>query len=469
MIISFTIENFRSFNAETTLSLVASKRLNDHADHAVPIPGSDKQEHVLRLAVLYGANSAGKSNLVKALEFAVTTATKPKKRTSGTGREVFRYSTDERKPTVFDIHFMAENKVFRYGCKLDDYQILEEWLVQVKGKNETLVFERATDSEGKVKVVIGRRSLGDKVKALALVGGPANQTFLATVMATVEREDVKGDLHAIIGWFTADCKIIHPDAHFGPMGSFLVDSDEFRQFASGFLKGASTGVSELIAKKEPITEEALLAMLPKALHQRVREDLALRDGESTIIGLPDCELIVESTGDNKFYRVSIVAAHDGHSGDSSLSEFLEESDGTRRLLELLPALYELSESGATYVVDEIDRSMHPLLVRMIVEYFLNNAKGNSQLIITTHESSLLDLDLLRRDEIWFAEKDLQAATSIHSLSDFRVRTDLEIRKHYFQGRFGGIPFLGDLKKLAYSGQQKEDESNESKATSSEAR
>ncbi|HKT50165.1 MAG TPA: AAA family ATPase, partial [Candidatus Angelobacter sp.] len=103
---------------------------------------------------------------------------------------------------------------------------------------------------------------------------------------------------------------------------------------------------------------------------------------------------------------------------------------------------------AVYFIDEIDRSLHPILIWKFLEYFLRSCKeGRQQVILTTHESNLLDLALLRRDEIWFAEKDDKGATRLYSLSDFKVRKDLEIRKHYLQGRFGAVPFLGGLDRL----------------------
>jgi AAA15 family ATPase/GTPase len=126
----------------------------------------------------------------------------------------------------------------------------------------------------------------------------------------------------------------------------------------------------------------------------------------------------------------------------------DESDGTQRLLNLLPALYFAQNASGVYFIDEIDRSMHPVLVRKLFEFFLKSCAGEKrQIIVTTHESNLLDLDLLRRDEIWFVEKDQSAGTRMYSLTDFKVRKDLQIRKGYLEGRFGGIPFLGDLDAL----------------------
>jgi AAA15 family ATPase/GTPase len=125
-----------------------------------------------------------------------------------------------------------------------------------------------------------------------------------------------------------------------------------------------------------------------------------------------------------------------------------ESDGVRRFLHLLPELYRLRSTGGVFVIDEFERSMHPMLARKFIEFFLKAGQGTaSQLIFTTHETNLLDLDLMRRDGIWFAEKDNEGATQLYSLADFKVRNDLRIEKGYLQGRFGAIPFLGGIDRL----------------------
>ena len=157
---------------------------------------------------------------------------------------------------------------------------------------------------------------------------------------------------------------------------------------------------------------------------------------------------VDSMGETHVYRVSVQAAHEQNSGKFISLDLTEESDGTRRLLHLIPALHDLYKDGSVYFIDEIDRSLHPMLVRSFLQFFLRSCDGSQrQLIMTTHESNLLDQDLLRRDEIWFAEKDAAGATSLYSLMDFKVRNDLELRKHYLQGRFGAVPFLADPSRL----------------------
>jgi uncharacterized protein len=125
----------------------------------------------------------------------------------------------------------------------------------------------------------------------------------------------------------------------------------------------------------------------------------------------------------------------------------EESDGTQRLILMLPVIYDAITQGKVFIIDEIERSLHPLLSRLFLQTFLNAEPCRGQIIFTTHETTLMDLDLLRRDEIWFAEKDIEESSQIYSLVEFRVRTDLRIDKGYLQGRFGAIPFLGDAGRL----------------------
>ena len=157
---------------------------------------------------------------------------------------------------------------------------------------------------------------------------------------------------------------------------------------------------------------------------------------------------VVATRSGGMERITIHAAHEHQPGKVVPMELADESDGTRRLLELIPALHDLHTRGGVYFIDEIDRSLHPMLVRNFLEHFLRSCdRSQRQLIMTTHESNLLDQELLRRDEIWFAEKDPAGATHLYSLMDFKVRNDLEIRKHYLQGRFGAVPFLGDPARL----------------------
>ncbi|WP_181050135.1 ATP-binding protein [Methylobacter tundripaludum] len=447
MIVSFSVANFRSFLEEETFSLVASNRVSgSHEGHAFPIP--DSKEKVLKTAVLYGANGAGKSNLFKAFNYLKTIALKPRKKNSGTGRETFRFSAESSEPSSFDLQFIADNKLYRFGFKLDDQRIIEEWLVRVKGAREIPVYERITDENG--KVTIEAKGKGRKLQALATVGGPQNQSFLATIQATLDVADFGKELTEVLVWFNSSLTLIAPDASFARLGHLLDSDSNFREFASEFLKSSSTGVDHLQVHRSEITEDELRSLLPKRIVSKVLDDVRDEEDGTVLLQLGEGnELLIERTDENHFYRIRIQAAHEHEAGNKVSLDLTEESDGTRRLLNLIPALHQLRTNSGVFFIDEIDRSMHPILVREFLDFFLKSCDGGQrQIIVTTHESNLLDLELLRRDEIWFAEKDANAVTHLYPLTDFKVRNDLEIRKHYLHGRFGAIPFLGNLDRLA---------------------
>lgn len=446
MIVSFSLANCRSFLEEETLSLVASRRLADaHDDHRIAIPGSE--ESVLKAALVYGANGAGKSNLFKALQYLKTLAIEARDKNAGTGRESFRLSDGtDSEPSSFDLQFITKGRLYRFGIKVDDRKVTEEWLLRIEDGRERTLYERLTDPQGRVVVEIDRMSDADtRLKALATVGGPQNQSFLATIRANLEPTDADEHITDVLGWFSDSLTLIGPDESFAPVGHMLSDNMEFREFAGAFLRAASTGVHHLDVLKREIDEDELHALTPKVLLSKVMREL--RDAGEAVVEIGEGgELLIEKGEKNRYYRITVQASHQQAEGRFVPLEIKEESDGTRRLLSLVPVLHRWKTSDdAVFVIDEIDRSMHPILAWKFIEFFLASCRqAGRQLIVTTHESGLLDFDLVRRDEIWFVEKDPNAASKLYSLADFKVRSDLEIRKHYLQGRFGAVPFIGNI-------------------------
>ena len=444
MIVTFSIENFLSFNEEETFSMVASNRLSgSHENHLVPIPGSDAK--VLRGSVLYGANGAGKSNFFKALSYLQEMVLEGRGKGTGTGRTAFRFREDPEAPSQLDLQFIAGDNLYRFGVMLDDERIIEEWLIEVDGNRDKPIYERATDEEGKVTVK-GLKNAGKKLRALTTVGGPKEQSFLATIQTTLD-QDEHGPVREVIDWFKDRIRCIRPDSHLLMLGHILSINQEFRSFAGNFLHAASTGVDALDVSRERISEDQLKDILPTAVFEESMKDA---DEENTVIlGLPDGrEVLIQKDSEHRYYLLRIQSIHQHEMSREILFGLADESDGTRRLLHLLPALHRLHTDGGVFVIDEIGRSMHPLLVHKFMEFFFQGCKGDQrQLIVTTHESNLLDQQLLRRDEIWFSEKNKKGVTSLYSLADFQPRKDLKLDKHYLQGRFGAIPFLGEIDQI----------------------
>jgi hypothetical protein len=237
MIVSFSVANFRSFSSEETISLVASNRVaGQHDDHAIPIP--DSKERVLRIAVLYGANGAGKSNLFKALRYMRAIALNTRARKAGTGREPFRFGEIRDEPSSFDLQFIASDKLFRFGFKVDDEKVTEEWLFRITGSKQKAVYERIANEDGSVLIKgDGLKDAGPKVEALATVGGPQNQSCLATLNATLEKADLGEELAQVLAWFNKGFVLIAPNQYFGGLGQYLDKDAGFQTFAGSFLKG----------------------------------------------------------------------------------------------------------------------------------------------------------------------------------------------------------------------------------------
>ncbi len=449
MLLSFSVENFRSFQAEETLNLLAAKGFEAEHPHYCEIPNT--KEHALRVASLYGANGAGKSNLVQAialLKRLVLHGTSP--------GETILYkpflldNESPSKPTSFELQFLQEGEVFRYGMCYDADRIHEEWLSVYEGKKERNLFTRVTEKDGAVTVSLGATAkdtnVTKKIKALAEVGARPNQLFLTEVVNLDDPGAQGPRFQQTIEWFTSTLAIAGPDASFLSLAQTIASDETFGEFAGRFLREAGTGIAGLEVETREMSRSQFSAISPEMVKNTIKD---LPSEGALYIQSPDGEeVFLEGPGKDVVKLRKIVALHDADKETAVRFPLHEESDGSQRLLNLLPVLYRLAADGGVFLIDELERSMHPMLARKFIEFFLKAVpEARSQLIFTTHESTLLDLDLMRRDGIWFAEKDQKGATHLYSLADFKVRTDLRIDKGYLAGRFGAIPFLGGIDHL----------------------
>ena len=442
MLINFTVGNFRSFCAESTLNLVASKSQKGHEEHCVPIGRTGQR--VLRAGVIYGANAAGKSNLVSAIDFAQTLIVHgagPMKRIA---LNQFRFTDESSRPSSFEFRFLVEDQVFVYGFDVTADEVTAEWLeaTNARGK-ETEVFQR-TGQEILIGDLKKFRDAGavssEALKALKLLGTRPNQLLLNKIV-DLDAERRGELLDRVVWWFTECLTVIEPAASFAPMLEYLNEDKDFRHFAAEFLSSVGTGIGALNVEQTEISADKLPKPIVESL-QSVNEVEAI----SVAFG-PGMSLYLKPDDPSTVIRRNLAAEHVVGDSNYALS-FAEESDGTQRFLHLLPALYHLKNSRKVFVIDELDRSLHPLLSHALLKFFVDVCPlSYQQLIVTTHETYLLDLDLLRRDEIWFAEKDERQQTQLFSLVDMGVRKDLRLEKSYLQGRFGAIPFIGGTDRL----------------------
>lgn len=439
MLINFTVDHFRSFGVEQTLNMVATA-LKDHPGHCVEIPGTEKS--VLQVGVIYGANASGKSNLVKAMQFAQNMIL-GRTTLKGLVQNRFRF-VKKQKPASFEFRFLAAGQVFVYGFTITQEATLEEWLdATSKSGREVNVFTRR-----KQDIDIGRlRSLGEErgpllkaLRALKQLGVRDDQLLLNKIVELPDQH--RGDLLSRVVWWFVECLIVvQAESRFTSLVDMLDADEDFRRFCGAFLRNVGTGIDDLSIEKARIDADKVPKPLLDQLQPPKGHNVAIT------IGGPGVTLELDAADPTKIVRKNLTARHQLSSEDYALS-FQEESDGTQRCLNLLPALYHLTKECKVFVVDELDRSLHPLLCHALLKLFLDACPGKcQQMIVTTHETHLLDLDLLRRDEVWFMEKDRHQQSRLSSLGDWKARKDLRIEKGYLQGRFGGVPFIGDTKKL----------------------
>ena len=436
MLIDFSVENFRSFGGEQTHNLVASKKLKDHRDHCVPIGTTGK--NVLRTAVVYGANAAGKSNLVRAIYFAQSLVVGTDNLTK-LALNQFRFCK-KKSPSSFEFRFLVNEQIFVYGFTVNQKSVVEEWLAASTGTGKEIdIFSRSNQqiSVGNLKAFGEDAAVSEKaLKAFQVLGPRPDQLLLNKIVDLPESS--RGDLLHRAAWWVTDClTVVQSTMSYAPLLHLLDDDSDFRRFASEFLSSVGTGINDLEVEQSEIKTENL----PNELLQGLEKDATILLGNNSV------SLQVDPNDPNRVMRRHLAARHKVENSTYSVP-FQEESDGTFRCLNLLPALYHLTTACKVFVIDELDRSLHPLLSHALLRFFVTSCPGAcQQMIVTTHETHLLDLDLLRRDEIWFVEKDRKQQTQIYSMADLNVRKDVRIEKGYLQGRFGGIPFIGDQKRL----------------------
>jgi len=438
MLIRFVVSNFLSFNDESEFTMIAGS-FKTHKHHVYSAGKID----VLKSAVFYGANASGKSNLIKALNFL-----KEAVRLGGIDQSIddrkFKLNKQNNdKPVSFEIEFSIEKKVYSYGISLNHEEIIEEWLyesgITIEDK---LIFERKMDADGKLSINFAKKYIKTPKDTLLIELLKENllqkNKLLLGLNDYLKNEEIK----SVKDWFDRKLIIIFPNTNFAGILPLLLSSQELKKHYDQLLQSFDTGIDQLgsamidfdkyeIDPKEKMTRNEIVAHMKTA-------PFLVNNETSSVIVKENEKLVVKKA----------VSYHKDVMGKDIPFLISEESDGTQRLIDFAPAFYYLLQNDFTYIIDEIDRSLHPSLLCALIRKFMNDPKTKGQLIFTSHESSLLDLEIFRQDEIWFVEKNPKGGDSkMYSLSEFKPRYDLDIRKGYLKGRFGAIPFLANLNDL----------------------
>ncbi len=433
MLIRFSVQNYRSFREEQTLSLVAGK----DATHPDSLINCGEKFQLSKVASIYGANASGKSNLVKAMRamerFVLVSATRMSLGDSIEFVSPFRLDTSTvQEPSRFEITLLIEGDIFVYGFSATKERVHDEWLfVQPQGRRESKWLERSRD---KASGAISWAFRGPLKKDEGLLKEKTRDNGL--VLSRAAELNIKA-VTPLYLWFHKmfwSFDLSDPPTGLRQLTAEKMNEDkEFRNRAIRFIREADFGIDSLSVKEEEWKQN-----IPDDAPKEFREMfVALQNLGKKLV---DRENLT---------RFSITTDHSLNDGETPISFSLEEdeSNGTQRFFALAGPILSALSDGDLLVIDEIDCSMHPLLTRKVVELFQSpeeNTNG-AQLVFTTHDSSVMDQTLLRRDQIWLTEKRANGSTELFSLYDFgapRPRRNTAFEKNYLAGRYGAVPSFG---------------------------
>ena len=438
MLIRFINSNFLSFNSEKEFNMLSGS-FRTHKHHVY----KTSKLNILKGAAIYGANGAGKSNFIKSIDYFQALVKYGQIDKSVNSKKFKLDITNKEKPIKFEIEFYYKRKIYGYGFSINGNIIEEEWLcLSGIDKEDKFIFERRTNKSGKSNIKLADKHLKSQKEKLLIELMEENLLKKNELLISKYIELKITDISNVREWITSSLVLIYPLSKFQGLIPSISESDKFSEFANELLETFDTGVKKLGV--EEIDFDSFFGRDDEEFKKELLEKIS--DSESILLQHLDDNILV-SMNKGKAVVQKLIAKHTDINGNNINFNLPEESNGTQRLLDFIPAFYGMLHEDLTYVIDEIDQSLHPTLLHALVKKFMDNKNTKGQLIFTTHESNLLDLSIFRQDEIWFAEKDTNGATELYSLSDYNPRYDLDIRKGYLKGRFGAIPFTADLKKL----------------------
>lgn len=415
MLVEFRVKNFRSIRTEQTLNLAADGDLTYEESHLIKSENKTTP-NLLKSAVIYGPNASGKSNLINALAFmrsiVATSATQIREGQQFHCTPFKLDNTSKNQPSEFELTFVDQGVRYQYGFSLTSERVVQEWLLVYKTAKPQMWFNRHFNSKtGKDEYEFGSHLTGQR--SLWQESTRSNALFLSKAV------DLNSErLRPVFLWIVE--KLIIFQAGLQPVFDFSIgyaQHNEGREELLRFLNASDLSIANLTFENKKMKEVGF----------HIEGDKA----------------IVQSSELEKPMPLFLHQAEDG----SNTFELHDESTGTQRLFAFAGPILDVLKNGHVLVVDELDNSLHTLMVNFVINQFHsehNNSKG-AQLIFTTHDTSLLDNQTFRRDQIWLVKKDPAQTTILYPLTDFSPRKKEALGRGYLIGRYGALPFITDFK------------------------
>ena len=433
MLVEFSVENYRSIQEKQTLSMVAADNETMLDSNTFPVPNNDDLRLVTSAAI-YGPNASGKSNLLKAIQVLKNLVINSASRMQIGDKlpvEPFKLNSETaKKPSSFEVIFILDDIRYEYGVSLNRERVFEEWLIAYRNEVQENWFSREylpdnpkfEPNEG-YKWSFGKGLKGEKKRIQRFVR--SNSLFISHAA-----QNNHPQLKEVFDFFQDEINMISLTE--GQLREFdftikmCEENHNFREQIVNLLSEADIGISDIRFESEPMDDNIKLVV----------QNLFSKEFE----GRNNANNLLE-----KDFK-KVITIHKMNDSNSEIElEMSDESAGTERLFNIAGYLLFVLECGELLIIDELDRSLHPVLSKALLRMFNNPEinKNNAQLIFTTHDTTLLDGEIFRPDQIWFTEKD-NSMTKLYSLFDFRPRENESLQKGYLLGRYGAIPFINGL-------------------------
>jgi AAA15 family ATPase/GTPase len=423
MLIEFSAANFRSLRDRQTFSLIKAKG-DELAESNTFTKQAFNAFELLRSAAIYGPNAGGKSNFLQALQAmqkVVLKSSTQSQRGDELPVEPFRLNQSSRSaPSEFEIIFIVDQVRYQYGFTATKARIHEEWLLAYPKGRPQRWFDRAWNEQTQTyEWELGANLTGEK--QLWQKSTRDNALFLSTAVHLNSSQ-----LQPVYDWFKRTLRLANVAGWSAGFSASLCETDD-KQQVMNFLHAADMNIDDILVEKRPFDS----ALLPDDMPDGVKTEIAGR------------------LKDSQFLDIKTV--HRDQDGNLVKFALDEESDGAQKLFSFAGPWIDSLNNGHVLFIDELHDNLHPRLVRFLVQLFHNTESNpnNAQLVFTTHETSILNQEVFRRDQIWFCEKDEEQASAVYPLTDFSPRKGREnLELAYLSGRYGALPTIRPLKKRA---------------------
>lgn len=413
MLVEFSVSNWRSIKNKQTFSMVKSQG-EELEESNTTDPEAKATGKLLNSAVIYGANASGKTNLISALATMKKIIVKSSSSQRGDKIPVTPFSFDRNKePTEFEVIFVVNKVRYQYGFSVTSERVHDEWLFAFPNGRAQVWYQRAYDRDGnKYSWFFGKYFVGQK--SVWQSATRENSLFLSTAIQLNSSQ-----LSPVYDWFYDKLQCVGIS---GVTNSFTAEysmKGSNKEKVINFLKNADLSIDDIAVKAEEFDVSYLPDDLPDEVKGKIAKDL---EG-------------------HKAYDIKMTHT----TSDGLMAEFDidEESSGTQKVYSLSGPWFDTFESGCVLVIDELNTSLHPKVVKYLISLFhdKNVNRKNAQLVTTTHDTSILSNEVFRRDQIWFAQKDEHQVTEIYPMTDFSPRATENWEVGYRRGKYGAVPFI----------------------------